>query len=1194
MKNSLLSTASGYLNAFTFQTTRSCSNWLTALKAGHTFWLVLFLVSLAGVSSPGFVFGQAADLDQIRNGGKLTPINPPNWVNGNANATQAHYLEGHSIAYRMIVDGLGTNAGVEHTLIIAYDHKKGVKNAIDFITHYQNIDPHNTINGGPFNHNAENIKPLKGLNGAANAHLDDDSVLVDIVAPSTLNASALATFNALPLAKRQMVMYGGGAGRSINAFSAASYSYGAAETQLVIKFHSSNDKVVFAWGGHIATSTNWGIGNSAVFIPGSPYHTRLISIDGKGGNQDRALAAAAVIPLNPPTCLVVGDTLACAGADNMVFRAITDQPDISSYAWNVVNSGGANAVISGATTADTVVVDPGTNGGSFSVQVTITKTGATAPTNCDLEVHVENPQAVASVDDELTCTTTEVQLSGSGGSSYSWTGPNGFTSPLQNPMVSDPGWYFLTVQSSSGTCSSLDSVEVMQNITNITVALGADQRLTCNDDEAEICPSVLPTGINYTFSWTGPNGYTNSDSCITVAKGGGGEYILVVTNGLNGCVGSDTIQVIEDFTTIEVDLGNDVTVNCNDDEAEICPSVLPTGINYTFSWTGPNGYTNSDSCISVKQGGEYILVVTNGLNGCVGSDTIQVIENFTTITVALGNDRTINCDSPTAEICPSVLPTDIDYTFSWTGPNGYTNSDSCITVAKGGAGEYILVVTNGLNGCVGSDTIQVIENFDTPDADAGDDMVISCNTPDGQVTLIGTSNTQGATYLWTTADGNIVSDEATLSPVVSAAGSYILTVFGPNGCTDADTVQVTEDFAKPDVNVGGPYVIACGQNAIQLNGSSTNGVSFEWKVVSGSVIFNASTDEDPMATVSSVSATVRFIVTGANGCIDSADVTITKQVCGDKHCTLTQGAYGNANGKFCGGPRRLELINNLLGQNGLSIGAGTRKIIYGAGDAECIIKTMPAGGTAAALPASFVNEDGCNYTNSGIGAVLTKQGRFNNVFIGQVLTLSLNSRLDNTLGSVVLTNVMTTYKASDCGENATPVLNDVMTRTIPQSVLTYLGANHTVADLLVLANNALGGVFTPGAGKPSISDINAAVSAINEVFDECRILANNTGNIARTSGGGASSVQLDKFVKAYPNPFTDKATIELMTAEDLRYSLEMYDINGRLVSRLSEGTTQAGKVYNFEITAGNLPEGVYLVRFLTDRYIETIKVIYKK
>jgi hypothetical protein len=52
---------------------------------------------------------------------------------------------------------------------------------------------------------------------------------------------------------------------------------------------------VISWGGRIATRKDWGNNNSAVAISGSPYHTRLVDLDGSGGNQDRSLSAAAVI-----------------------------------------------------------------------------------------------------------------------------------------------------------------------------------------------------------------------------------------------------------------------------------------------------------------------------------------------------------------------------------------------------------------------------------------------------------------------------------------------------------------------------------------------------------------------------------------------------------------------------------------------------------------------------------------------------------------------------------------------------------------------------------------------------------------------------------------------------------------------------------------------------------------------------------
>src|SRR5439155_22719727 len=62
-----------------------------------------------------------------------------------------------------------------------------------------------------------------------------------------------------------------------------------------ITFTASVNNPVLAWGGHISSRQDWGANNSAVAISGSPYHMRLIDLDGAGGNQDRSLSAQAVI-----------------------------------------------------------------------------------------------------------------------------------------------------------------------------------------------------------------------------------------------------------------------------------------------------------------------------------------------------------------------------------------------------------------------------------------------------------------------------------------------------------------------------------------------------------------------------------------------------------------------------------------------------------------------------------------------------------------------------------------------------------------------------------------------------------------------------------------------------------------------------------------------------------------------------------
>src|SRR5207248_7629319 len=73
-------------------------------------------------------------------------------------------------------------------------------------------------------------------------------------------------------------LYGGTVTSASGYTLDAPYS-GDSSTRITLTFTAVNATEVLAWGGHISTRKDWGLGNSAVAIPGSPYHTRLIDLD---------------------------------------------------------------------------------------------------------------------------------------------------------------------------------------------------------------------------------------------------------------------------------------------------------------------------------------------------------------------------------------------------------------------------------------------------------------------------------------------------------------------------------------------------------------------------------------------------------------------------------------------------------------------------------------------------------------------------------------------------------------------------------------------------------------------------------------------------------------------------------------------------------------------------------------------------
>lgn len=225
--------------------------------------------------SPAFAANPAANIDQCANGGVGDPdeqCTGANWVNGNLGASKAHYAEGESVPYRLRFTDLATSGA--HNVIIEWDTTKGGKHALDYLTTY--------------NRTEGDAQPCE-LPGCNPASFSTWPIPVDTGMTSQSDWGAAAT-----QVSGLFTMFGG----TITGVSGYTFSgswSGDSSTRIAITFTASVANPVLAWAGHIASRADWGVANSAVAISGSPFHMRLIDLDGSGGNQDRSLSNEAVI-----------------------------------------------------------------------------------------------------------------------------------------------------------------------------------------------------------------------------------------------------------------------------------------------------------------------------------------------------------------------------------------------------------------------------------------------------------------------------------------------------------------------------------------------------------------------------------------------------------------------------------------------------------------------------------------------------------------------------------------------------------------------------------------------------------------------------------------------------------------------------------------------------------------------------------
>ena len=80
-------------------------------------------------------------------------------------------------------------------------------------------------------------------------------------------------------------------------------------------------------------------------------------------------------------------------------------------------------------------------------------------------------------------------------------------------------------------------------------------------------------------------------------------------------------------------------------------------------------------------------------------------------------------------------------------------------------------------------------------------------------------------------------------------------------------------------------------------------------------------------------------------------------------------------------------------------------------------------------------------------------------------------------------------------------------------------------------------------------------------------------------------------LSVYPNPFTAQTTLEFVLPQAGPATLEVYDVQNRLVRRLFAGAAEAGERRQFTLDGPSLPVGVYLVRLVTASQVYTQKLV---
>ncbi|MGZ4038073.1 MAG: hypothetical protein ACXVPQ_09625, partial [Bacteroidia bacterium] len=203
------------------------------------------------------------------------------------------------------------------------------------------------------------------------------------------------------------------------------------------------------------------------------------------------------------------------------------------------------------------------------------------------------------------CPGNTIQLNTSAATTYTWSGPLGFSSALQNPSIptattTNSGTYSITVKDGNG-CVNSTTTSVVVNPTPVPV-VGSNSPV-CLNNSINLAASG---GTGY--AWSGPNAFTSALQNPVIGGAtpvNAGVYTVTVT--ALGCTNTGTVNVTVTTPTTSASntgpycTGTTIQLNC------------PAATSYT--WSGPAAFASNSQnptrpVATTAMSGNYTVIAT--------------------------------------------------------------------------------------------------------------------------------------------------------------------------------------------------------------------------------------------------------------------------------------------------------------------------------------------------------------------------------------------------------------------------------------------------------------------------------------------------------------------------------------------------------------------------------------------------------
>ncbi len=528
--------------------------------------------------------------------------------------------------------------------------------------------------------------------------------------------------------------------------------------------------------------------------------------------------------------------------------------------------------------------------GTYELTVTNTNNGCFAASSVIVNADITEPMAQIGNPPTINCFQPQVSLDGTASSAgpnitYQWTTPDGNIVSGDNsttPVVDAPGTYILLVTNTDNSCEASSQVVVPEDITPPPADAGADQSIDCLTPQATLGGNPPSGNFSYTWTTTDGNIVSGADTPTPVVDAAG-TYLLLVLNNDNGCESNDEVLVTDQSVFPQIVLANPDIINCYQPNITLDATGSDTGPDLVYTWTTTNGNIVSGADTPtpvVDAAGTYELSITNLSNGCESTEQIVVSEDFNFPVADPGMAELLSCEVASIQLDGTGSSSGPDISYQWTTADGNIISGADTpTPLIDEPGTYVLLVTNTTNGCQASANILIEGDAESPQAQAEAPDILDCATAEVTINGIGSTTGPNFTYQWTTSDGNILSGETSLFPLVDAPGTYTLHVYNTvNNCVDSVQVQVVQDVQSPQISIAAPQELNCVVQAVNLDASSSSSgpeFVYSWLSPNGNIVSGA---DSPNPMVDAPGMYYLQIENNNNHCVAEDSVLVNQDI----------------------------------------------------------------------------------------------------------------------------------------------------------------------------------------------------------------------------------------------------------------------------------------------------------------------------